>query len=60
MAEEAPANAIRLDPAVDSAKRIVAALNDGSLKLNKDVNNDVITMAVVILRLAGYQVGDQG
>ena len=52
----ASTNAIRLDPAVDAAKRTIAALP--ALQLPKDANEDIITMVVVILRLAGYQVAD--
>lgn len=58
MPDEIPEGAIRLDPAVDAAKRTVAKLNNG-LKLDHELNDDIITMAVVILRLSGHQIVDK-
>lgn len=44
---------IVLDPAVEAAHRLIARKD-----LPSDINNDVITMAVVILRIAGYEITD--
>lgn len=52
-------NAIRLDPAVDAAKRTIALLQAQTLRLPKELNDDIVTMTIVILRLAGYRVTDQ-
>lgn len=56
--EPIPEGAIHLDPAVDAAKRTVAKLNNG-LKLDRELNDDIITMAVVILRISGHQIVDK-
>ncbi len=49
--------AIRLDPAVDAAKRTIAVLS--TIQLPNGLNDDIVTMAIVILRLAGYQIEDK-
>lgn len=52
-----PENIVRLDPAVEAAKRTIAALQ--KIELPQELNDDVVTMAVVILKLAGYRINDQ-
>lgn len=44
---------IVLDPAVAAAKRLIAK------ELPSDINDDVVTIAIVVLRLAGYQIEDR-
>jgi hypothetical protein len=51
-------NAIRLDPAVAAAKRVMAQLHTMPV-LPPGFNDDVVTMVIVILRLAGHQITDQ-
>lgn len=61
MPEEPPntsqENVVRLDPAVDAAKRTIVALQ--KIELPQGLNDDIVTMAVCLLRLAGYRINDQ-